>query len=64
MVGEWMSWILVQSILLLALDWQGLAQGPDCWDTCFLPEQRMDSATGSDQYKDEYRDVSSFEPYL
>ena len=54
MVGGWRLWILfVQGILLLAMDWRGLAQGPDCWETCFEPANR------NDQYKDEYRDVNS-----
>jgi hypothetical protein len=53
MVGGWRLWILfVQGILLLAMDWRGLAQGPDCWETCFEPANR------NDQYKDEYRDVN------
>jgi len=52
MVGGWRLWILfVQGILLLAIDWRGLAQGPDCWETCFEPANR------NDQYKNEYRDI-------
>jgi len=52
MVGGWRLWILfVQGILLLAIDWRGLAQGPDCWETCFEPANR------NDQYKNEYKDI-------
>ena len=53
----WIPWIFVKSILLLAIDWRGLTQGPDCWESCFEPGQRMDIETGRDKFKDEYRDV-------
>jgi len=57
MVGGWMFWIFAQSFLLLAIHWRGLAEGSDCWEACFEPEQRKDPVTGSDDRKDEYRDI-------